>query len=73
MQGDKITSETLSFSVKIFLQVKYIQVTTSFKNVLILKLKQINIQDKQNYMPQYASTHNYSVQAMYTLSDQTIY
>ena len=45
MKGDKIIIETLPSSVRLFLQVNYIPITTTLTNIMILKQKQINIQD----------------------------
>ena len=37
LQGDNIISDTLSYIVKLFLQVNYLQISTSFNKNLIFK------------------------------------
>ena len=59
MQGYKIISKTLSFSVKIFLKVNCIQIASTFNLDLIFKQKQSNIKSQQKYIPQYVSTTIY--------------
>ena len=49
MQGDKIISEIISSIVKLYLHANYLQITSTFNKIMILKLKHINMQDQNKF------------------------
>ena len=56
LQGGKIINETLSSSVKIFLQVNCLHIKSTLNKTLICK-KNCNLQYQQKYITKYVSIH----------------
>ena len=64
-----ITSKTISSSVKIFLQVNYIQITTTFNKNLIFKWNKSTIQSQNTILLNISTSINNTIQAIFTWYD----
>ena len=61
MQEDNITRKTISYNVKLFLQVNYLQMLSTFNKTLIFKQKQSKLQSQQTHITQYVSIHKHTI------------